>query len=124
MKRRWKWYQSRIKNLTLVQSSHLAGVIDCDGCIHFDKGRKIWRVRITNTDNKFIEYLSKVIGVSNFTSQTRNRNDQWSRKTIFTLEISAMKEVTDLLQAITPYLIIKKSIAIKAIDETRKKLDG
>lgn len=123
MGKRWKWYQSRIKNLRPEQWSFLAGVVDCDGCITYYKEAKSWRVKLSNTNKKFVEHLSKLINIPNIYSQTRFRGDRWNRKTIYSLEIVAKREVLDFLKNVIPYLIIKKSVAKKALSEMRKRLN-
>lgn len=104
------------RELTEVEKAWLACAIDGEGSIFFDKEGKYPVVIVYNTDIKFIEQTSLLMGKSinswNKHSNGKNTKSHW--KTCYQVKVSGTKCI-ELLEQIYPYLIIKQQKALKAI---------
>lgn len=85
---------------------YIAGIIDGEGCIsHTTKG--YWHVRVAMTDEPVIRWLAQFGGNVQF----EDRSHLLNRKNCWTWNVSRHRDVTTLLTAISPILIVKKERA-------------
>ena len=122
----------------ISQLSYLAGIMDGEGTISMcdkrimkrkskgiRKTKKVYRARVNfsttvticNTDLRLIEWL-----VANFgggVSHSKRQHEHWKSKITWIMPI---KEISKILTAILPYLVLKKEQATLMI-EARKSFD-
>lgn len=99
--------------------AYLAGIIDGEGFITSSGKDGRWRVGITNTDSGLMEWLASMGGGTHL----RERPKSW-HKPCFQWTIQARADVVALLTAVEPYLRIKRSRALEALEATRAELDA
>ena len=101
--------------LTDVELGYLAGMIDGEGCINYYKSKSksskigytfVARLFITNTNLECLLYLQRLFGFG----ALRERTKQARRKKSWNLDF-APRETRVILEAVQPYLIIKKQQA-------------
>lgn len=105
-----------MKKLTDIQKAYIAGFIDGEGCITVCRrmkpsGNYSYQVRviITNTDLKIIRWFKKVTGIGFVRTATwENYSEKW--KPIHRYEVDS-NLARELLDEISPYLMIKKDVA-------------
>jgi len=102
--------------------AYLAGIVDGEGCIslrrHTQKNRRpTWDIRIyvVSTDKVLIDWLKENFGGLTYFRNSK-KNPHWKTKHEW---IISKKQLTPVLHAILPYLVIKKEhceLAIKFRD--------
>jgi len=107
---------------------YLAGLLDGEGSIvikrdHIhDKPTPRAQIAVYNTDSRILEWIRKEFGGGTLVSPNRrNPNPEHSRS--YQLSYSAFKEVKTILEAIFPYLLIKKGKANEALNLCNRKLE-
>ncbi len=103
----------------------LAGVIDSDGSIGFESGRKTGsnitvRVTVTNTDDVLISEVLRIysiLGISNYCKKRKKfGNDGHNRKPIYDLQVHRLREVRDILNLVIPFMHSKRRKAELAVE--------
>lgn len=99
------------KKLSDVECAYLAGLFDGEGTIgYYDyRNRHESTVMITNTDPRVMNWLLEKIGYGTVSTIRNTYNRR--KHVVHHWRISNKPRVTDFLEAIQPYLIIKKDQA-------------
>ena len=117
---------SQVRKMKVAQCAYLAGLIDGEGSVCVIGRRKtgrvmgtlerrLWRVVVTNTDLKMIQWCAKVTGAGNIT--TRQRSHEGHRDIYrWTCHASTARVI---LEQIVPYMITKRLKALEAIEDLR-----
>lgn len=104
--------------LSEVQKAYIAGIMDGEGSIyiaratnHYNKkSRRIYhqlRLIIANTNREMLVYIKNSVG---YGAIVQFRNVSNNHKAVYTYQLCALK-AKELLEAIYPFLIIKKAQA-------------
>ena len=113
-----------MRKFTEVEKAYLAGIIDGEGCLSVSKEKspkgeyKILykaHLKITNTNQKLIQWLEKIIGKCYI--KTDKGDPKWKLR--FSWIMTDRDKMFPLLKEILPYLILKKKQA-KLILKLRK----
>ena len=104
-----------MKNTILA---YTAGIIDGEGCIT-TSGDKGFRICVSNTDIKMLNYLQENFG-GRINSQHLPENPKWSKAWKWVL--CSQNKVLQFLYLITPYLVCKKSQAEIVLAHLQKYL--
>jgi len=96
--------------------AYLAGIIDGEGSIRFNRGRPF--VAIYNTDERLMKWLVETVG------GTYNAGDRRGRKVCYTWRINAAADVVILCRYLRPLLIVKADDARIAQIFLEDKYDG
>ncbi len=106
-----------MKNLSETQKAYIAGFIDGEGCITISRNKsksKAWefdfhpRILVTNSDIDVIFFLHDLTGIGCVYRYEKAWQSKW--KPIHRWQIST-NEAINLINAIMPYLHIKKEVA-------------
>ena len=101
-----------MKELTEAQKGYLAGILDGEGCLsirHQKEQRSFYAtLQVANTDLKMIIYIFDITGIGRVHFCKRN---QPNRKDAYKWFVTVSKDIYDILDAIYPYLITKRSRA-------------
>ena len=97
-------------NLTESEAGYVAGIIDGEGTITTGTSNKYYNLVlvVSNTNIDLMLYLEKILGGSMFECQPQNGN-----RPIYRISWTGKKAMS-IIEAIKPYLIVKKSQAILA----------
>lgn len=100
--------------------SYIAGFFDGEGYVYANG--KIVLV-ITQVNREVLECIQDFSGMGHITTSDHRGNKKWNKnwQTSFAFRISKQKDVADFLKAVRPYLIVKRDIADKAIQEYQGK---
>jgi len=99
--------------------AYLAGLIDGEGTIHLrrSRGKRVSylkvQVNITNTSKELLDWILLNFG-GRFSS--RGPNPKIRKKRIYIWSISRTLDSYLILKAVLPFLLIKKNLAIKALE--------
>jgi len=95
-------------NLTREMATYLAGLIDGDGCISIRPyGKKHTfspRIEVSSKNYDFLEKLKNIIGGGSISRQVDRRNGSIT----YHLYFEKLEDCKKILEAITPFLILKK----------------
>lgn len=91
--------------------AYIAGIIDGEGTIMLAKG-KWWHVKVGMTDRGIIEWLASFGGT--FTETIRLAEN---RKDVYTWVVARNRDVVILLEALLPYLRVKRKLAEQALTD-------
>ncbi len=86
--------------------AYSAGIFDGEGHIHLNSGQMIC-IRIVNTSKELIDYLTKVWGGKVYTRKNQRTYD---------FIIIRKDEIMDFVEAVYPYLIVKKDQVDKVFE--------
>ena len=100
--------------------AYLAGIVDGEGCIHYDKNTKCLKLAVTNTDIGLLDWLKKRIGAGAYYHKNITKADHHQK--CYHFVVSAIRDVLDILKAIEPYVIIKKEKVLYGIKILEAKL--
>jgi len=99
--------------------AYIAGIVDGEGNI-FSRSRPGRRLQVvvdvTNTDKSLIDWLTG-FGGRFHRNICRNSTNHFGKKEVYRWIVSRRRDVTLLLKAILPYLIIKREDANKTLKE-------
>ena len=98
---------------TIEDLAYIAGFVDGEGTIYKAGGSGQWRVSVPNTNEELIRWLQGFGGNVHAVAPIGI-----SKKKIYRWVIQNEIGVLSLCNAIAPFMIIKKSLAIKAVTET------
>jgi hypothetical protein len=121
-------YSKQIREMTPTQAAYIAGIIDGKGsiCLSLRKGRvgvnggQVYRlnVGVTNTDTRMLDYLLSTTGLGNVIGRrTVEADHQRNRKNGPRWSLWS-QQARQLLEAIEPYLVIKREWALLGIEFT------
>jgi hypothetical protein len=108
------------KAMTSLETGYLAGVFDSEGTIAFkvEKNRYNGLVRLSlriwHTDEKLIAYLKEHLGGVSYSYRFKSSKPYWKTKLLWVL--LSPSQVKSFLEAITPYLIVKRERAEIVLD--------
>ena len=102
--------------LTEVEKAYIAGFVDGEGCITLIETKRKDRgnnrlapiIAIANTNKEGLEWIAKRLEVNRIVV-TSKQTEKWKRG--YQLKIEAINRVYEVLEAILPYLVIKKEQA-------------
>lgn len=117
------WTASKITMPSdLASLGYIAGIVDGEGSIVrvHNEQQTAWRVSVANTNTELLDYL-RTIGGSVF---NRNKHNRLGTKPCFAWVISSQLDVLRFLNSIKPYMIIKKSAAVRAVKELQSVVDS
>jgi len=101
-----------MKELTEAQKGYLAGILDGEGClsIRSQKGQRSFyaTLQVSNTDIKMLVYLFDITGLGRL---HYSKQYQANRKDSYKWFVTVSKDIYDILDAVYPYLITKRSRA-------------
>lgn len=102
--------------ITVAEIAYLAGIFDGEGTVitKRHKGREYGHVAIANCDEALISWLASLGG--GVTVTTHPRTDT---RTCYSWYVSKSVEVVAFLEALMPYLIIKRERAVILIEKLR-----
>lgn len=111
----------KIDHLSETDKAYLAGIIDGEGCIHI--GEKITSnvIRVLNTDENLIIWISEIFN-SNIRIRYPKPDDIYNRKIYFFTQLLRHNDMLEFLKLILPYLHIKKELAIQSINYLEKRM--
>lgn len=123
---RWKKSDETL-NLSVAEAAYIAGIVDGEGCINiYLRGRDNVRtpqVFITNTDKAMLGAVQAMIkgkGSIRVHCKSGKGSDGCNRKESYRLWLTNMDDMRQVLEAIEPYLIIKKEktqIMLKLLED-------
>ena len=126
-----KQYKPKIiNNMSVVQLSYIAGILDGEGCISINKRPDrdykhgysfIAAIRVNNTYKELIYWLRDTIGLGTIVS--RKADKKTNRQAIYELKIHT-QQAQQLLDVITNFLIVKKKQAKIMTEFNRIKGDN
>ena len=108
-------------NLTETERAYLAGLFDGEGTLgfyHYRRNRHEVTVGIVNTDPRVHAWLREKFGCGSVRPSTKNRNNHVA----YSWRIAGRTRIEPFLNAILPYLIIKKEQAQCLLDLWSKEL--
>ena len=95
-----------------IKFAYLAGIIDGEGCIydarHIAKNKFV--LTINTTDKKLWEWLKSKLD-KGCSYQEKRQKPKPHHKQVYVFQAVAMNDVIEILEAVIPYLIIKKEKA-------------
>ena len=99
----------RISLMSDVESAFLAGLFEGDGCIYLReqpkcRGSYFYGMHITCKDKAIVDFVYATTGVGSVRISTNSKRTG----TYWRWEVTKHKDVSDLIQRLYPYLIIKK----------------
>ncbi len=95
-------------------SAYVAGIVDGEGWITKERGK--WRVSACQlTEAGLCEALVMMTGVGSVQSGTTPGETAYGKRPMSRWIVARHAEVVDLLQAITPFMIVKRSTAEAAL---------
>lgn len=101
--------------LTEADKAYLAGFVDGEGSIgyyfHAGKNRYEATLSITNTDPRIMDWIKVRIDYGNFVNYTKQDASGRRKHVAHVWRINNKPRVKDFLEAITPYLVIKREQA-------------
>jgi len=106
-----------------TEIAYLAGIIDGEGCIYDgtnNKSNNSWRLTINTTDLSLFHWLESKLGKG--CSYRERRRDKSNRRQLYTFQAVAINDVLEILEYVSPYLIIKKEKALECIKYLTEKL--
>lgn len=98
--------------LTAVDLAYLAGLFDGEGCLTRANGRPV--IQIGMTDRDVIEYLTSLGGTM------REEHPPGNRRPLYRWRLLARREVIEFLDAVLPYLRVKRDDASARLLELRE----
>lgn len=102
--------------------AYLAGIVDGEGCISFRQDSGSWTVAVTNTSVELETLLRGIGGLFYYPARRASfKLDGTFTKQRFEWKISRAWDVCRLLEALLPYLVIKRERAEQAIQKIRGK---
>lgn len=113
-----------VKPVTLIipasatDLAYIAGIIDGEGCISFSRSNRRWSISIASTDQRLIEWIHRMGG------SVAGTDASWlGKKTVWQWSTVSQRNVLALLQAVEPYMIIKREKAAMTICEIEAWLE-
>lgn len=100
----------------MEDNAYLAGILDGEGCIGVrinDKGYVIQTIEVCMTTPEVLYYLHSTYKVGSVYKKKGTQRD--NRKQVYTWTISDILGVNLILQAVLPYLRVKKEQAILSL---------
>jgi intein/homing endonuclease len=105
-----------------LQLAYLAGIIDGEGCVSRQESSSSWTVAVTNTSSELEKVLGGIGGLFYYPPRRASlKFDGTLNKQRFEWKVCRAWDVLELLEALAPYLVIKKDRAAQAIDEIRER---
>ena len=123
MKRKQEEIRKTIRQMSPVECAWLAGVIDGEGSIGlYDYGKQGRRVMVqaTNTNEEFVAKVRALVGAGSSVMRcyyTSKLAKEPRKLPIYQWGLKGSIRCVEVLKQITPYLIIKKDLALKIIKE-------
>ena len=113
---RFRRLQKVFPPVSPTDCAYLAAMIDGEGCIHSSPGknRRIWHLTITNTSEDLRRWLERIGGQTYFAKLDGDAK-VISKKQCFAWKVTASWDLYRILEAVHPYLIIKKARAQEAM---------
>ena len=103
-----------MNKLTETQAAYIAGLLDGEGCISYynvsnGNGYRGYstRIKVAMTDANPVYWLKDILGCGFIT--VREREAQYRR--VFEWQTKSRVDIADVLEAVFPYLIVKKEQA-------------
>jgi transposase len=107
-----------VSKLSETDKAYIAGILDGEGSISIlhDKRRRdpYVCIHIYNTSRDLMEWLSKKLNIEYRVKQ--DKQARASRRTCYEIQVVRFLDVVELLKALVPYLIVKRSIAEHALE--------
>jgi hypothetical protein len=106
---------SSVREMAPTEAAWLAGFLDGEGSLtHYRSGRngkyRSWILSITNTHKGSLDYCQLVTGVGVVKLKRRN-NIPAHWKVSYQWQITAQREIVDILKQLQPFLVIKREKA-------------
>ena len=116
-------------NLSPTESAYLAGIVDGEGSI--TGARNQVRLQITSTDESLVRWVSAripncpIYKIESWKYQTNNwkRGINASKKPRYEVQIYRYTDLVPLLEAIVPFLVIKREMAILALEFAKSRIN-
>jgi len=114
-------HEYQLKPLTIKlpkdKVGYLAGLIDGEGSITLSHHHTWWqiKVRIFNTSPELMNFLKETFGGIVYTQKQLNKAIK-ATKTYYVWEVKGKRNVKALLEAVIPFLVIKKKQAQEALE--------
>jgi hypothetical protein len=116
-------------NLSSTESAYLAGIVDGEGSITGSRNQV--RLQITSTDESLVRWVSAripdcpIYKMESWKYQSNNwkRGIKASNKARFEVQVYRYTDLVPLLEAIVPYLVIKKQTAILALEFAKSRIN-
>lgn len=90
--------------------AYIAGLMDGEGCITREHGN--WKIQIGMTDASIIKWLGRFGGT---VRREKHQNPRWND--CWRWRVMAQAEVAEFLNALVPYLRVKRDLAVTTIHE-------
>jgi len=119
------WEQPRNLNLSETEKAYLAGLIDGEGSIHFGLNTSetvIPRISISSSNTEVLEWCRNKIGKGYISTLSAHSFEGKFHKETHQFIIQAKPTVLPFLEAILPYLIIKKKQAELVVEWCKSRL--
>jgi len=98
------------------ERAYIACAIDTEGTVYLDPRTTdgvhvhyLADIIIANTDERFMAKIQEILGFGNI--HEHHYAPEKHYKTVYTIHITRKNTIKDLLEQISPYLVIKKKIA-------------
>ncbi len=123
------WIERRpeVRKFKTWEAAWLAGVIDGEGSIglytYGKEGRRVL-IQLANTSKEFVDRVREVIGCGSQVNRTNQHKSHKGRKPMHSFSLKGSTRCYWVLQQITPFLIIKKQLALNIIKELEEKPFG
>ncbi|MEK7664444.1 MAG: LAGLIDADG family homing endonuclease [Patescibacteria group bacterium] len=98
--------------------SYVAGFFDGEGSVARNNGLG-FRITIPQTNEEVLKLIRNFVGFG-FIIKVKKRESHW--KDSWTYYIASKKDVYYFLKQVLPYLIVKRDIALEAINKLEKQL--
>ena len=96
-----------------IAIAYIAGLMDGEGNIHFQKRGDIVEITIDNTNCECLNFIRDFFKFGRITAR------EGQAKILYRFRVYSLNETRIFLETVMPYLIVKKSEAIAAIDFLR-----
>ena len=114
---------SDARQMSSTEAAWLAGFIDGEGTVCSYRGGRggkyqSWILSVTNTNLASLEYCRAITGVGSVRSKRRhNVPEHWKQS--YQWQVTAQREIIDVLRQIVGFLQIKRDVAKAFIDNWR-----
>ena len=110
---------------TPEELAYFAGILDGEGCISYHRSGRNWTIAVTNTSPELEEWLKGIGGLFYYPPRRPSlKFDGTFSKQRFERKVGRAWDVLRLLEAVSPYLRIKKARAEEAMAGIRKRFGG
>lgn len=108
----------KTNEMTVAQAAYLAGLVDGEGSIiathRNNEGRHTWRLQVANTQTNLLEWCIEATGVGTIVTSQRRASEKHQLGSWWQCY---SWNAYDVLRQISPYMIIKRDLALRMMAE-------